>query len=420
MMDVNYKNNKRYDVGKKPIRQPFYLTWLIWFLSKFMLMGKKYKIEKINMEGLKPPYLILSNHMAFIDFELTAVGTYPHRVNSVVNFDGYYQRAWLLRWIGSVCTRKFTTDLKLVKNISTCLKRGDVLCLYPEARYSPIGTTAYLPDSLGKLVKLNKVPVVCVVHHGNYLQGPFWNFRRKRKVPFYTTMTKILDTDQIKEMSVDEINKLIRESLAYDEYKYQKDNNIVIDELFRAEGLHKVLYKCPHCLSEEDMASEGTEIYCKKCQKRWRLNEDGSLSALDGDTIFEHVPDWFEYQRKEVIKEIENNTYLYEDEVDVYSLPRSSRFIKLGRAKIRHDPNGGFVLKGHYRDKDYLIQRKPLEIEGLHVEYDYFRIRKEDCFVINTENDSFFCYPCNKKNVTKLAFATEEIFQKKLKEKRLR
>ena len=55
MQQVNYKNKKRYNTGKKPIRQPIYLTWLIWVLSKFALIGKKKKIEKINMDGLKPP-----------------------------------------------------------------------------------------------------------------------------------------------------------------------------------------------------------------------------------------------------------------------------------------------------------------------------------------------------------------------------
>ena len=162
-MQVNYKNKKRYNTGKKPIRQPIYLTWLIRVLSFFALLGKKKKIEKINMEGLKPPYMILSNHMSFIDFELTALGTWPHRVNNVVNVDGYIKRAWLMEWIGSVCTRKFTTDLNLVKSISTVLRRGDVLCLYPEARYSPCGITSYLPPSLGKIIKKNKAPVVAVV-----------------------------------------------------------------------------------------------------------------------------------------------------------------------------------------------------------------------------------------------------------------
>ena len=408
---VNYKNKKRYRTGKKPIRQPLYLMGLIWVLSFFALLFKKKKIEKINMEGLKPPYMILSNHMSFIDFELTALGTWPHRVNNVVNVDGYIKRAWLMEWIGSVCTRKFTTDLSLVKNISTVLRRGDVLCLYPEARYSPCGITSYLPPSLGKIVKKNKAPVVAVVHHGNHLFSPFWNFRKKRKVPLHTTMTQILTREQIEAMSVEEINVKIRESLQYDEYRYQKDNGILIKEKYRAEGLHRILYQCPHCMAESKMDSKGTELFCTECGKRWNLNEDGSLTALEGETEFPHIPDWFEWERTQVRKQLEEGTYHYEDEVDVFSQPRTNGFVKLGKAKITHDPENGFVIEGHYNGADYRVQRTPLEINSLHVEYEYFRIRRADCFDISTETDSFYCYPTQENIVTKLAFATEEIFQ---------
>ncbi|MBR2012829.1 MAG: hypothetical protein IJ995_01250 [Clostridia bacterium] len=278
-IDVNYKNKKRYNTAHYPIRQPLIIVWLIALLSRIMLIGKKYKVEKINMEGLKPPYMLLSNHMYFIDFELCAMGTFPHRVNNVVSIDGYYRRPWLMELIGAICTRKFTMDLHLIKSISRVLKRGDILAMYPEARYTPIGTLAYLPESLGKLVKKNKVPVVAVVHRGNHLLTPFWNYRKPRKVPLHMTMTRILTPEQIETMSVDEINAALRKALSYDEYNYQKENGILITEPHRAEGLHKVLYQCPHCLKESQMASKGTELFCTACGKRWNLNEDGSLSA---------------------------------------------------------------------------------------------------------------------------------------------
>ena len=218
--DVNYKNNKRYKTAKYPIRQPILIVWLIWLLSKIMLIGKKYKVEKINMEGLKPPYMLLSNRMYFIDFELCAMGTLPHRVNNVVSIDGYYRRPWLMELIGAICTRKYTRDLHLIKSINKVLKRGDIMSMYPEARYSPCGVLSFMPDSLGKLIKLNKVPVVAVVHHGNHLHSPFWNFRKKRKVPLHTTMTQILTAEQVKSMSVDEINEAVKQGLYYDDYKY--------------------------------------------------------------------------------------------------------------------------------------------------------------------------------------------------------
>ena len=338
-----------------------------------------------------------------------AVATYPHRMNNVVSIDGYYMRPWLMELIGCIATRKFTQDLYLVKSMLHCLKKGDVVCMYPEARYSPNGTTAYMPESVGKLVKISKVPVVVALHHGNYLHTPFWDFRRKRKVPFYTKLKKILTPEEIKNMSVEEINETIRREMQYDEYKYQKENNILITEKFRAEGLHKILYKCPHCL-KENMNSKGTEIYCEECGKRWNLNEDGSLSALEGETMFPHIPDWFKWERETVKEEVRNGTYSYEDEVEVYSLPRCYRFMPLGKAKISHDPENGFLLEGFYRGEKYVIPRKPLESNSLHLEYDHLHVKPYDCFDLTVENDCFFCYPSKRNVLTKLGFAVEEIY----------
>ena len=416
-IDVNYKNKKRYNTAHYPIRQPLFIVWLIALLSRIMLIGKKYKVEKINMEGLKPPYMLLSNHQYFIDFELCAMGTFPHRVNNVVSIDGYYRRPWLMELIGAICTRKFTMDLHLIKSISKVLKRGDILSMYPEARYTPIGTLAYLPESLGKLVKKNKVPVVAVVHRGNHLLTPFWNFRNPRKVPLHTTMTKILTPEQIAQMSVEEINAALKEALTYDEYKYQKENGILITEPTRAEGLHKVLYQCPHCLAESQMGSKGTELYCKKCGKRWNLEEDGSLCALEGETEFPHIPDWFDWEREQVKKQIAEGTYSFEDEVEVYSLPRCWKFEKLGKAKLTHSIDQGFILEGHYNGEDYRIQRMPAETNSLHIEYDYCYIKPFDCVDISTENDSFYCYPQKTDVITKLGFATEELYRLAMEQK---
>ena len=282
-MEVNYRWKKHYKTAKYPIRQPKWLTWVIWILSKFALIGKNYKLETIDMEGLEPPYIIFSNHMAFIDFELAAMVTHPRRVNNVVNIDGYHMMPWLLTWIGSICTRKFTNDLHLVKSVRRVVQNGDILCMYPEARYTPIGTTSFLPDSLGRLVKMNKVPLVVVTHHGNYLYSPFWAYKNKRKVPMHTVFRQVLTAQQVESMSVDEINAVIRSAMEYDEYRYQLENGIRITEPNRAEGLQKVLYQCPHCHTEFQMGTKGTEIFCNHCGKRWTMLENGQLQAVEGE-----------------------------------------------------------------------------------------------------------------------------------------
>ena len=409
-IEVNYANKKRYKTAKYPMHQNKFWTGLIWVLSRIALIGKTYKVEKVNMEGVKAPYMLLSNHMHFIDFELAAMATWPYPVSNVVSIDGYVVKWFLLEWIGAIATRKFTTDIHLVKSIRHVLKRGDILAMYPEARYTPCGTLAYLPDSLGKLIKMNKVDVVAVVHHGNHLYAPFWDFRRKRKVPMHTVFTRILTPEQIAEMSVEEINETLRRALSYDEYRYQKDNGIRIKEPFRAEGLHKVLYQCPHCGTEFSMDSRGAELFCRSCGKRWVWQEDGYLKATEGETEFDHIPDWFHWERQQVAKQIEEGTYGFSQEVEVFSLPRVWRYIPLGKAKLTHDIHQGWILEGHYRGEDYRIHRQCAQTNSLHVEYDFGPLKSRDYVDISTENDSFYCTVDTPGMITKLGFATEELY----------
>ena len=158
------------------------------------------------------------------------------------------------------------------------------------------------------------------------------------------------------------------------------------------------------------MNSKGTEIFCETCGKRWEMDELGELHALEGETEFSHIPDWFEWERAQVRKQVREGTYRFEDEVDVYSLPAAWRFEKLGKATLTHDMTG-FTLKGEYNGAEYCIHRPAQGMYGLHVEYDYVYLKPADCVDISTDDDSFYCYPMTENNVvTKLSFATEELF----------
>lgn len=410
-MKVNYRKRvKHYNTSRKPLRQIKLFTWILYVGSRIIMAFQPYKIEKINMEGLKRPYFLLSNHHYFVDFYLNALATYPNPVNNVATIDGYYRRPFLMEWLGCICKRKFTTDLGLIRSIRYCFEElKSVVCIYPEARYTPIGTTAILPESLGKMVKMCGVPVAVLIHHGNYLHTPFWDHQHPRKVRLHSTLTGLLTAEEVKRMSADEINGKIREAFYYNEYEWQKKNNIHITEKFRAQGLHKVLYQCPHCMAESRMNSKGTEIFCEVCGKRWELDELGELRALEGETEFAHIPDWFEWERAQVRAQVRSGNYRFEDEVDVYSLPAAWRFEKLGKATLTHDMSG-FTLKGEYNGAAYCIHRPAQGMYGLHVEYDYVYIKPFDCVDISTDDDSFYCYPTGQNVVTKLSFATEELF----------
>jgi hypothetical protein len=147
------------------------------------------------------------------------------------------------------------------------------------------------------------------------------------------------------------------------------------------------------------------------CGKAWQLGEDGRMTAEEGETYFSHIPDWFEWERSQVLSQIKEGTYRYDDIVEVYSQPSTDRFIPLGSAHLTHTTENGFILEGEYNSLSYRIVRTPISIYSLHVEYDFICARKDDCIDISTENDSFYCYPSVPNIITKLSFATEEMYK---------
>ncbi len=402
------ERSKRFDMKRVPTRQLQILRPVTWLLSYPVVWLRRLKVNRMRMEGLKPPYLLLSTHHAFIDFMVTTAAIFPHRANYVVAIDGFIGREWLLRMVGGICKRKFTNDLQLVRQIQRVIKNGDVLALYPEARYSLIGTTAILPDSLGKLVKILKVPVVVLNMHGNYLNSPCWNLK-KRGNRLEADITQILDADEVKTTSVVEINRKIREAFEYDEYRWQRENSVVIDKPWRAEGLHKVLYQCPHCLTEYQMKSHGSHIWCNSCEKVWYMDTLGGLEAIKGEeellTEFPHIPNWYEFQRDQIREEVESGEYFNEMDVVIEALPNARGYIPLGRGRLRHDMEG-FILEG---ENDFKLSIPAPSLYSLHIEYNYKG--KGDCIDLSTLDDTFYIYPQGSEwSVTKMAIATEELF----------
>jgi len=399
---------ERFDFEKLPKKERIYLTPIAYLLSFPSVWRRRLKVTKVNMKGLKPPYILLCTHHAFLDFKVTTAAIFPKRANYIVAIDGFINREWLLRNVGAIGKRKFTNDTKLVKQIKYSLEElKNIVAIYPEARYSLIGTTAILPTSLGKMVKLLKRPVVVLNMHGNYLSQPVWNLN-KRKNRLAADMTQIVTQSEIDALTVDEINDRIIDAFQYDEYQWQKDNNIRITYKNRAKNLHKVLYQCPHCLTEHEMASDKDLIWCNHCKKTYQMDVYGQLKALEGTTEFPHIPDWYEFIRTQVRKQIEDGSYRIEDDVMVESLPNSKGFIPLGKGHFVHDLNG-FQLTINTAEPIHLV-KEPLSLYALHIEYDY--MSKGDCFDLSTLTDTYYIYPQNLNDVvTKLHFATEELYK---------
>lgn len=403
---------ERFDMARRPIKCRWFLKPVAWTIIIPAIIKHKTKIKKEGIKGLKPPYLLLGNHNAFFDMNVSAFATFPHFGNYVVAIDGFIGREGLLRNIGCICKRKFTNDITMVRHLKTVVNKKGIPTVYPEARYSLCGTTAPLPESLGKLCKYLKVPVVTVICHGHHINHPFWNTRHERGVkPTQAEMKLLLSAEQVEKLSADEINKILVKEFQYDDYRWQFENRIKVDCSDRAEDLHKILYQCPNCRTEYQMSSKGTQIKCNHCGKTWTMTEYGQLEADDGNTEFSFIPDWYEWERSNVKKEIEDGTYNSgELKITVESLPNAKGYINLGRGTMVHDMNGFKVVVGDSESGTITMEKSVSSMYSCHVEFNYL-FTHGDCVDLNTLDDTWYCYPDGDKfSVTKMAIATEELY----------
>ena len=252
---------KRFDMKRRPFRQLAILRPVTWAITYPNTWARKLKINRVGMEEIKPPFLLLCTHHAFIDFMVTTAALFPHRANYVVAIDGFIAREWLLRLVGGICKRKFTTDLLLVRQIKEALNTNkDVVALYAEARYTHVGTTAVLPDSLGKMAKLAKVPVVMLNMHGNYLNSPAWN-TRKRGVDLSATARSSTTRKLAAHRWARSTGRSVR--FEYDEYRYHGER---IASPTHGEGGCTNRSTSAHCKSEYTTYPQG-DHRCSACNK---------------------------------------------------------------------------------------------------------------------------------------------------------
>lgn len=404
----------RYDLNELPKKMKWYLKPVAWLLAFPETIACHTKVRKHGVKGLKGGYLLLCNHNSFFDFKVATKALFPRGANYVVAIDGFINREQLLRNVGCICKRKFIPDAGLVKQLKYSIFHNHyIAAVYPEARYSLTGTTSILPDSLGKMIKLFKAPVVTLITHGNHLHQPVWNLK-PRKIHTSADMTYILTPQDIEKMSVEEINAKVKEAFYYDDYEYQLINHIQIKAKDRAEHLERILYKCPHCGSEHSMKSEGSKLWCDACHKTYEMDFYGRMHATEGLTEFEHIPDWFEWERGEVRKEILAGTYRMETTVHIDSLPNTTGYYRIGEGSLIHDLHG-FHLHADLDEKTVLhIDKLVSENYGVHIEYDYFG--KGDGISFSLSNDTYYLFPVKQEiSVTKVHFAVEELYKIQIK-----
>ena len=395
---------------KRPIKPNIFWRVLIQFLSFFALLPIKFKYKKTNMDrlGKKEPCLVLMNHSCFNDFEIASTLLFPRPFNIVTTSDGFVGKNWLMRQIGCIPTQKFVTDVTLVRDIVyTVRKLKSSVLMYPEASYSFDGTATTLPESLGGLLKMLKVPVVMIETKGAFSRNPLYNNLKIRKVAIEAEMRYVLSVDDVANKSVEELNEILRKEFSFDAFRWQQENKVRISEPFRADSLNRVLYKCPNCNAEGKTEGKGTILTCNACGKQYELDEYGYMRALDGNTEFLHIPDWYKFERESVRREILDNKYSLSIDVDIYMLADTKCLYKVGSGHLTHNTDG-FLLVGCDGKLNY--SQKPKASYSLYSDYNWYEIG--DMICIGNNDVLYYCFPKNCGDiVAKTRLATEEMYK---------
>ena len=318
-----------------------------------------------------------------------------------------------MRSIGCIPTQKFVPDMNLIRDMSYALKTlGTSILMYPEASYSFDGTATPLPSSLGGLVKLLKVPVVTMITYGNYLKNPLYNELQIRKVKVGARVKYLISPEEAKTLTELEINERIQGEFSFDNFAWQKENGIKITEPFRADGLNRVLYKCPHCMTEGKMVGKGITVKCQECGVSYTLCEDGSLSCDKVEAKFTHVPDWYKWERDQVRDEIKRGEYKLDIPVEICVMADYKAIYRVGEGRLVHDENG-FVLTGCDGQLEY--RQTPVFSYSLYADYFWYEIG--DVICIGDRKRLYYCFPKGCDVVAKTRLAAEELYKMKARRK---
>ena len=397
---------------RNPMRPLFLLQILIRLLSFWDLLPTKFSYKTHGMEkiGKKEPCLILMNHSCFMDLQIASWIFFPKRYGIVTTTDAFVGpiMRWLMPLLGCIPTQKFVSDVSLIRDMQYLLKEKHTsVLMYPEASYSFDGTATPLPRKMGILLKKLGVPVVTVITHGAFARQPLYNELKKRKVQVSADVTCLFTTEDLKTMSVAELDAKLDEVFGFDNFRWQQENQIVIDAPYRADGLNRILYKCPHCKAEGQTEGMGTKLICHNCGADYELTELGFLKAEKA--MFTHVPDWYSWQRQEVRKELEEGNYKLDVDVDIAMMVNFNAIYMVGEGHLTHTAEG-FRLTGCDGKLDYA--QGPLTCYSLYSDYYWYEIA--DMICIGNQDVLYYCFPKNCGDVVaKTRLATEELYKMK-------
>jgi len=346
---------------------------LLNIIKKYLQKKADISVEINDTKKIKPPYLILGNHVSYWD---------PFLVNIFIDepmcyiAGAVYFRNPILRFFlnlaGSIPKKKFMTHYLPIKRLIQARENGRILGIFPEGERKWDGTTDEMNyRTTAKLIKKLNVPVVAVNIKGGYLVYPRWaKSPRKGKINLAYKLS--LTEEEVLTSSIEEIENKIKKDLFHDEFSYQKNswNKYIGNNL--AEHLEHFLFLCPNCHSINSLISQHNELYCNRCSYKVIYNQYGLLEEMQKKIYFDNLRDWNCWQKSYleefVNKKIESSvieTILQDDSVEMLEGSFEKAFKSMGVGRLHLNRDGLYFSLPNETEKQFKLKK----ITGLNVQF---------------------------------------------------
>ena len=266
-----------------------YSTAMIWLPMRLLFtllrlpvrlwLGWRYRITVVHHDttaSLRPPYLLLGNHVSFWDPFLLGLAV-PHTVHFLAadgNFRTPIMRI-LMRLAGAIPKAKARTDMESLHALKRFAKSGRVVSLFPEGQRTWDERSRAVLPATPKLARLLGVPVVAVQLRGAYLSLPRWSAAARRgRLELH--VSTVLTGTEVQTLPRREIARAIDDAIRYDEGLWQERDGQLYVSGRRAEYAERAVFRCPECGRWDLWHSHGNLLTCGN-------GGDGGGSGGSGD-----------------------------------------------------------------------------------------------------------------------------------------
>ncbi len=261
------------------------------FLYPYSVLRYNIKIERFR-EKTKRQYLILLNHQT--PFDQFFVGISFKRAIYYLATEDIFSNGFvssLIRYlVAPIPIKKQATDAAAVRNCIRVVKEGGSIAIAPEGNRTYSGKTEYMNPAIASLARMVGLPIVLYRIEGGYGSEPRWS-DTVRRGKMHSYVYKIIEPEQYKNLTNEELYELIKDGLYVNEAK----TDHLYNHKRKAEYLERMAYICPFC-GLAKFESGGNLITCTKCKRQVEYLPTKQLKGVGIDFPFEFVNDWYDYQ----------------------------------------------------------------------------------------------------------------------------